>query len=913
MSQQGESRRGQEDDWWRQLYDEEAAGGAAPAAPESIDAHFDSALSAMSPPPPPPSAADTLRLRRPTAPLPPPSWPRPTRTPPPPGRVQPVSPPPPRVERDTPTEAPVREADPSPERPPEPDRSAGPRPQAQAPYGGERRPQPDPAEAGVPYADESRLGADAEEAGAPYGGGSPPEAEPMEPEPPYGGESRPGAEAGVPSADVSPSGTDRAEPGALYGAGGRPGADPAEPGTSYAEVGPSEADAGQAGASYADASPSEAAVPYTVGTGQEREEAAEEPRDAGPAPGGTPPEAAASDGQDIRGAGESPAPPPWDAWSARPMFPAAEAEEDEAQDAEPVPPWDAWSAQPAFPERAEPTDRPDVPPTRQPWGDSPPAPAEPWASVPPPPPAGWPVPRSTHRPDDVRPASDAPGVTLRPAEPWTSPALQAPDAADDAPGTYADDPDPSASVPGGQAAPPGHDAPPPPPAGRPYAGGGDDAGAPRVPWPPVDAAGRDAPPSDQPLPASDTSGRDSGTPRPPWPPASASGRDAEGAPAAGDETSASGGLPAPYGAYGASREASGRGLGDRPVSWPPAARAPGDDPRVPPAADAVPGAREQGGVPAPRGAEGWGETSFGEGGVRWAPELPPGWVAAEEGREPVAEVVGGGAPTYAAEPSAWPEADPDGLDGLVADTVLDGAEYGGLTVRTVSLRGDSARYRGQPRRDALLTARFGTGDDALLLVAMASGARAADDAHRAAQDSVRWIAGAVGRSRERLAQDLRAARRGSLKSGLHRLTDRCYGRLRARGEDLGLDEGTYTASLRCLLLPADPACPVRLFFGVGDGGLFRIRSGGWQDLDLAPDGTAAPFRFRATVAQPGDALVMCSAGLAEPLRGEPALAAHLAERWGGGRVPGLAAYLADTQTRVKGYADDRTAVTVWDA
>lgn len=311
----------------------------------------------------------------------------------------------------------------------------------------------------------------------------------------------------------------------------------------------------------------------------------------------------------------------------------------------------------------------------------------------------------------------------------------------------------------------------------------------------------------------------------------------------------------------------------------------------------------------------WGETAFGEGEVRWAPELPPGWVPAEEPGEDVVEpgVVGGRPPTYGAEPTAWPEADPDGLDGLVADTVLDGARYGPMTLRTAAIRGDSARYRGQPRRDALLTARFGSGDDALLLVAMASGARAADDAHRAAQDAVRWIAGAVGRSRARLAEDLRAARRGSLKSGLHRLTDRCYGRLRARGEDLGLDEGTYTASLRCLLLPADPECRIRLFFGVGDGGLFRIRDSGWQDLDLAPDEASAPFRFRATVAQPGDALVMCSPGLAEPLRGEPELAAHLAGRWSGDRVPGLAAYLADAQTRVKGYADDRTVVTVWDA
>jgi hypothetical protein len=319
---------------------------------------------------------------------------------------------------------------------------------------------------------------------------------------------------------------------------------------------------------------------------------------------------------------------------------------------------------------------------------------------------------------------------------------------------------------------------------------------------------------------------------------------------------------------------------------------------------------------APREGSSAGETAFGVGEVRWAPELPPGWVPAqgaraEDVREP--EVVGGGPPTYGPEPTAWPEAQPDALDGLLADTVLDGASYGTWTLRTASIRGDSARYRGQPRRDALLTARFGDGDDALLLIAVASGARAADDAHRAAQDAVRWIAGAVGRSRARLADDLRAARRGSLKSGLHRLTDRCYGRLRARGEDLGLDEGTYTASLRCLLLPADPESRVRLFFGVGEGGLFRIRDGAWQDLDLAPDAASAPFRFRATVAQPGDALVMSSAGLAEPLRGEPELGAHLAARWGGGRVPGLAAYLADAQTRVKGYADDRTVVTVWDA
>ncbi|MFF8726125.1 protein phosphatase 2C domain-containing protein [Streptomyces sp. NPDC015171] len=326
------------------------------------------------------------------------------------------------------------------------------------------------------------------------------------------------------------------------------------------------------------------------------------------------------------------------------------------------------------------------------------------------------------------------------------------------------------------------------------------------------------------------------------------------------------------------------------------------------------------------------------------------------------DYVGSGPPTYDPEPTALPPADPDALGELVADTVLDGARYGACTLRAASLRGDSARYRGEPRRDALLTARFGAGDQALVLVAMATGARSSPSAHLAAAEACRWIARAVGRSHQRLVEDLRAARRGDLKSGLHRLTDRSVGRLRASAAEQGADPEQYTADLRCLLLPGDRDCRTRVFFGVGDGGLFRLRDGAWQDIEprVSP-GTAAggpgtgfgsppertadgdrltmdlgipappspyepspgggacvdpsrePFRFRASVARPGDALVMCTAGLAEPLRGEPALCAYLARRWSGRTPPGLAAFLADAQVRVKGYADDRTAAGVWEA
>ncbi|WP_436739543.1 protein phosphatase 2C domain-containing protein [Streptomyces sp. BBFR102] len=296
-----------------------------------------------------------------------------------------------------------------------------------------------------------------------------------------------------------------------------------------------------------------------------------------------------------------------------------------------------------------------------------------------------------------------------------------------------------------------------------------------------------------------------------------------------------------------------------------------------------------------------------------------------------------------------PAADPDHLDHLVPDTVLDGGRHGSLTLRAVSLRGETARLRGEPRRDALLTARFGTGPDAVALVAVATGARTGTGTHRAAAEVCGWIARAVGRSHPRLAGDLRDGRRAELSSGLHRLTDHALGRLRARAAELGAEPEAYTASLRCLLLPADPARTTRVFFGVGDGGLHRLRDGAWQDLEPHPreeehgdarrPGAAGgeritrelgievppgpwepaveparePFRFRASVARPGDVLLLSTTGLAAPLRAEPAFAARLRARWGAGAPPGLDGFLADARLRVEGYAGDRTAAAVWEA
>lgn len=72
-----------------------------------------------------------------------------------------------------------------------------------------------------------------------------------------------------------------------------------------------------------------------------------------------------------------------------------------------------------------------------------------------------------------------------------------------------------------------------------------------------------------------------------------------------------------------------------------------------------------------------------------------------------AGITGDRPPLSEPELGPLPAADPAALDELVPDTALDGARYGSLTLLAASQRGDLARHRGDVRRDALLTARFG--------------------------------------------------------------------------------------------------------------------------------------------------------------------------------------------------------------
>ncbi|MFC5661881.1 hypothetical protein ACFP3U_02670 [Kitasatospora misakiensis] len=306
---------------------------------------------------------------------------------------------------------------------------------------------------------------------------------------------------------------------------------------------------------------------------------------------------------------------------------------------------------------------------------------------------------------------------------------------------------------------------------------------------------------------------------------------------------------------------------------------------------------------------------------------------------PVVPHVGERPPTYGPEPTALPEADPGALGGVVADTVLEGAQYAATTLRAVSVRGDSARYRGEPRRDSLLVTRFGEGADGLLLAVLGGLDHAgpvAEEVATATAEACRQLAGAVGRSREGLSADLRDGARDRLRYGLQRLALSAVAPLRALVPDGGTVGGPADepdgegepspASLHCLLASLDPAAGYRAAFGVGPGGLYLLRSGHWIDAYAArllhhPEGQPPvpeapapgprPFRFRMVPATPGDILLLCTPGLARPIADEPAVAHFLASHWAHPHPPGTVDFLRQVQVRAKGYTDDRTAAAIW--
>ncbi|MEY9937679.1 hypothetical protein [Streptacidiphilus sp. MAP5-3] len=258
------------------------------------------------------------------------------------------------------------------------------------------------------------------------------------------------------------------------------------------------------------------------------------------------------------------------------------------------------------------------------------------------------------------------------------------------------------------------------------------------------------------------------------------------------------------------------------------------------------------------------------------------------------------------EPDSLPEADPDAIGAVVPDTALELARHGSVTLRAASARGEQARGLGLPRTDRLLVARFGQGVGGLLVAVVSSGSGGA-------QQAAHVLAAAVGRSRAGLLADLREGAQEQLRYGLQRLTARA-------ARELGPD-----GAVHALIAPLDPTNRLRAGFGTGPGALLLLGDDAWYDayagrrlgvgdaeVEGAPVEQPDRFRFRAVVPEPGDVLLLCSEGLAAPLRAEAAVAGLLAEHWSQPHAPGGVDFLRQLQARAQGHTADRTAVAVWE-
>ncbi|MFD8935458.1 protein phosphatase 2C domain-containing protein [Streptomyces sp. NPDC059578] len=314
---------------------------------------------------------------------------------------------------------------------------------------------------------------------------------------------------------------------------------------------------------------------------------------------------------------------------------------------------------------------------------------------------------------------------------------------------------------------------------------------------------------------------------------------------------------------------------------------------------------------------------------------PPG-VAAEAVRAPVAVPLlgpprhsGPKPPLYAPHPGTLPSVRDD-LDGaVVADIVVDGATHGALTVRAASIRGDSHRYEGGPRQDALCVTRLGGPDptNGLLLLTVADGVGSAARSHIGSHEVSRSVALFLDRYAEQLAESLRAREEPTFSALVNSAVGSAAEGLARSVAERGGHPADHATTLRGLLVPLDPQVRHRGFFAVGDGGGALLREGVWT-VDVFGEGQggsgvidtgteALPgSRFARSLiygpALPGDLLVLCTDGLSTPLAGDPGMRDFLAGAWGSAEVPGPVDFLWQLQYRVKSYDDDRTAVCLWE-
>jgi len=273
-------------------------------------------------------------------------------------------------------------------------------------------------------------------------------------------------------------------------------------------------------------------------------------------------------------------------------------------------------------------------------------------------------------------------------------------------------------------------------------------------------------------------------------------------------------------------------------------------------------------------------------------------------------------PTLSSAPGPLPA-----VRGAVPDTVLDGGEIGRFAVRAASVRGDGHRFVGRTRQDAMAFGPADAGGSPALVACVADGLSSRPLSHLGAGLASRALRDAIEPELAALVGDAEAAAAAACAASV-RVADALCERARAEGAE----PGAYATTLTAAVLTPDPDGARVALLRVGDCAALILGRDGWRpcfpEPAPAPAGEGAAPAARelprdaacpetAVVrVEAGEMLLLCTGGLAEPMR-HADIREALGRWWTEPGVPELAAFLWHVSFRAKAFSDDRTALCVW--